>query len=116
LEANKELKEISEYIGDFRKENVRWVLEDWHKRHQTFLYERNESNKLIHTRTLKAYRSIKTNLKYLYTFKDYEWAIDIPRTSNSLESTFGHMKQNVRHHRWLKLWRKLRVIDENLWK
>jgi hypothetical protein len=23
LEANKELKEISEYIGDFRKENVR---------------------------------------------------------------------------------------------
>jgi hypothetical protein len=55
-------------------------------------------------------------LKYLYTYKDYEWIIDIPNTTNSLESTFGHMKQKVWLHRWLKKHRKLKVIEQFLWK
>jgi hypothetical protein len=52
----------------------------------------------------------------LYTFKEYEWKIEIPSTTNSLESVFWHMKQKVGLHRWLKKHRKFRLIDEFLWK
>ena len=116
LEANIELKEILECIGNFRKRNVELLLADWYRRYKTFLWEKNDSNNLIHTRTRKAYKSMKTNLKYLYTFKDYKWEIEIPRTTNSLESIFGHMKQKLWLHRWLKKWRKLKLIDVFLWK
>jgi len=116
LEANKQLKEIVCSLWNFSKKTVTARLEDWFFRNKDFLYERNMLNKLVHNRTLQAYRSIKYNLQYLYTFKDYADEFEIPKTSNSLESTFGRMKQSVRIHRWLKKWRKLRVIEQNLWK
>lgn len=116
LEANKELKEIVNSLWDFSRKTIITWLEDWFVRNKSFLYERNSSNKLIHNRTLQAYRSMKRNLPYLYTFKDYEEKFEIPRTTNSLESAFWWMKQSVRVHRWLKKWRKLKVIEQNLWK
>lgn len=116
LEANVEFKEIASMIGKVRKDTLKIWLEDWHNRYKKFLCEKNVSNKYIHTRTRKAYRSLKTNLIYLYTFKDYEWEIEIPSTTNSLESVFWHMKQKVWLHRWLRKDRKLKLIDEFLGK
>jgi hypothetical protein len=88
LEANKEMKEIGEALGYFSKTTIEALLEDWYRRNRDFLNERNDVKKLIHNRTLKAYRSLKYNLKYLYVFKDYEKKLNIPGTTNSLESTF----------------------------
>jgi len=116
LEANQELKDIVNSLWDFSKKTIITRLDDWFSRYKLFLYERNSSNKLVHNRTLQAYKSIKRNLQYLYTFKDYEEKFEIPKTTNSLESTFWWMKQTVRVHRWLKKWRKLKVIEQNLWK
>jgi hypothetical protein len=112
----KELKWIAESIGDCSKENLSLLLDDRYRRHQDFLKEKNYANKPVHNRIIQTYRSIKRNMKYLYTFKDYEWIIDIPRTTWSLESVFGHLKENVRHHRWLKKHRKLKVMRKYLWK
>ncbi|HPK27976.1 MAG TPA: hypothetical protein PKX34_02085 [Candidatus Absconditabacterales bacterium] len=79
-----------------------------------FLSEKNESRNYVHLRTRKAYRSLNHNLPYLYTFEDYQGEIQIPKTTNSLESVFGHMKQKIGLHRGLKKERKLKLIDDFL--
>ena len=116
LEANKELQDISSLIWIIRKITIHQWLEDRHKRYKDFLLKKNDSKNYVHIRTRKAYRSLKNNLQYLYTFSDYKWIIDIPKTTNSIESVFSHMKQKVWIHRWLKKQRKLRLIDEFLGK
>jgi hypothetical protein len=116
LEANKELQDISWLIWIIRKTTIQQWMDDRHKRYKNFLLEKNDSGNYVHTRTRKAYRSLKNNLQYLYTFSDYEWIIDIPKTTNSIESVFSHLKQKVWLHRWLKKHRKLRLIDEFLGK
>lgn len=114
LEANIEFKDISSMIWKIRKETITLWLEDRYRRYEKFLNERNSSKCYVHIRTRKAYRSLKTNLEYLYVFIDYKWKIDIPNTTNSLESIFWHMKQKVWLHRWLRKDRKLKLIDEFL--
>ncbi len=114
LEANKELQDISSLIWSIRKTTIQEWLDDRYRRYKNFLCEKNDSGNYVHTRTRKAYRSLKHNLPYLYTFSDYEWIIDIPKTTNSIESIFSHMKQKVWLHRWLRKDRKLKLIDEFL--
>ena len=72
LEANIEFKEIASMIGKIKKETLKIRIEDRYMRYKSFLDERNGSKKRVHTRTRKAYRSLKTNLEYLYVFKEYE--------------------------------------------
>jgi hypothetical protein len=50
----------------------------------------------------------------LYVYKDYEWILEIPNTTNSLESVFSHLKQKVWLHRWLKMERNLKILAEFL--
>lgn len=114
LAANQELKEIASLIWKVKKETLKLMLDDRYSRYLTFLKEKNHSWKLIHTRTRKAFRSINNNLNNLYTFKEYEWKIEIPCTSNALESLFSRLKLRIRIHRWLKKERKLKLIDSFL--
>lgn len=114
LEPNRELKEIWSVIWDVRKDTLKSMLNDWYDRNKAFLNEKNENRKYIHERTRKAYKSIIYNLDNLYIFKKYEWKIEIPKTSNSLESLFSRLKQRIRIHRWLKKDRKLKLIDSFL--
>ena len=114
LEANKELKDIASMLGKIRKNTMKMWLDDRYGKYKEFLEERNESKQLIHTRTLKAYKSIKSNFKYLYTYQDYAGEIDIPKTTNCLEWTFSHLKEKVRLHRWLSPDRREKIIDDYL--
>lgn len=114
LEANKELKELWSLIWDIGKTTLKAMLDDRYSRYKVFLNEKNDKWKYIHERTRKAYKSIVHNLNNLYIFKEYEWKIEIPRTSNDLESLFSRLKQRVRIHRWLKKDRKLKLIDSFL--
>lgn len=111
LPENIELKEISEDIWWFSRKFLELLLNDRFSRNKKFLNERNDSGKLVHTRTINAYKSLKSNLKYLYTYKDYEWIIDILATTNSLELTFSRLKTYLRVHRWLNKQRKLKFIN-----
>lgn len=72
LEANIEFKEIASMVGKIKKKTLKIRIEDWYFRYKNFLDEKNDSNKRVHTRTRKAYRSLKTNLEYLYVFEEYE--------------------------------------------
>lgn len=116
LIPNRELLMIGESLGKISKETIQKYLNARYERNLTFLKERNEYGKLVHTRTISAYKSIKNNLNYLYTYQDYQWIIDIPRTTNSIESTFSRLKQFLWNHRWLTKERKIKFIISYLQK
>lgn len=114
LDANKDLKWIWELLIHTDRESFEYELEKYYQRYENFLKERRVNSKwkyeYIHTRTRSAYFSLKRNLKYLFTWYDYYWTIDIPNTTNWLEWVFGHLKIKVSLHRWLKRQRKIKLI------
>lgn len=110
LEANKELLSIAESLGKYKKQTIKLWLSSRYERYKAFLEERNEINKIIHTRTKSAYKSLRNNLEYLYTYEQYRWIIKIPNTTNSLESTFSWLKTYLWVHRWLNKERKIKFI------
>jgi hypothetical protein len=93
-------------------------LNNWHVQWKEFLNKRGTNictrkSYFTHRRLRSAYRSLMSNLPYLYTFERYPH-LKIPHTTNTLEGTFGHMKDKVRVHRGLRLERKQRLIEQLL--
>ncbi len=113
LEANKELKWVTELLVHTDKETFSYYLDLFWETYKKFLNERTlwKDWKLhyIHKRTRSAYNSLKNNLKYLFTRYDYLWQIDIPNTTNWLEWLFWHVKPKISLHRWLKKERKVKL-------
>ena len=66
-----------------------------------------------HSRLRSAYRSLKTNLPYLFTYLEYP-DLDIPNTTNSIEGIFSNIKTKLRVHSGIKKQRKIKIIDELL--
>jgi hypothetical protein len=86
------------------------LLQDKYK---NFLKERNEQNQFQHRRLKAAFRSVKSNLPYLFTNQDYP-NLNIPNTTNSADGSFGQWKYKVRLHRYLRLDRMKQMIDKIL--
>jgi hypothetical protein len=66
-----QLKRISSYLGKVEQRRFELLLECWHKRHREFIKEKTyniETGKwhYTHRRLRSAYRSLKTNLPYLF--------------------------------------------------
>lgn len=120
LEANKYLKWIWELLTQTDKETFEYELKRFYEIYKDFLNEKRINSKwkheYIHKRTRSAYFSLKNNLKYLFTFYDYYWVLDIPNTTNALEWVFWHLKTKVSLHRGLKKKRKIKLILALLFK
>lgn len=120
LEANKELKWITELLVHTDKETFTYYLEQYWIKYKDFLNEKVKWKdwKLhyLHKRTRSAYFSLKNNLQYLFTWYDYYGIIDIPNTTNALEWVFGHVKTKVNLHSWLKKDRKIKLILSTMFK
>ena len=114
LQANKDLLELSLLLTKTDKETFIYYLEQWYILYEGFIKEKaideNGKSYYIHKRTRSAYFSLKRNLKYLFTYYDYIWQVDIPNTTNWLEGFFSHVKTKVRVHSWLKKERKIKLI------
>lgn len=114
LEPNKALKWITELLVHTDKETFSYYLELYWIIYKDFLNERAlwKDGKMhyIHKRTRSAYKSLQNNLKYLFTWYDYLWIVDIPNTTNWLEWLFWNIKPKVVLHRWLKKERKIKLI------
>lgn len=89
------------FIKKFTKLQTKYLL---------FLKEKNEQGKYVHTRLRSAIRSLRTNLLYLFTYKDYP-ELNIPKTTNSCEGSFGHWKSKVKIHRGITRKRKIKMIN-----
>lgn len=118
LEAGKELKEIMKWLSITDRENFTELLRRWHERWKEFLSEKTNDQETgrwhyTHKRIRSAYRSLKTNLPYLYTYLDYP-DLKIPNTTNSLEGTFSHIDTMLRLHNGMKKERKIKVVDSLL--
>ena len=120
LQAGIELKNLIHKLTKSSSADFTNLLSQWHQKWKGFLSEKthNEQNNkwhYTHRRLRSAYRSLKTNLPYLFTYLEYP-DLDIPNTTNSLEGTFSNLKTKLRIHSGIKEWRKRKVIDEILLK
>ena len=118
LEAGKELKELMKLLTNTDKESFTGALKEWHQKWDDFLKEKTfnpETKKChyTHRRIRSAYRSLKTNLPYLFTWYDHT-ELNMPNTTNSLEGIFSNLKTKVRVHTGLKTQRKIKLINELL--
>ena len=110
-----ELKEIVERMTRTDKESFEGALLLWHNKWKIFLDERSineETGKSFYThrRLRSAYRSLKTNLPWLFTWY-VNIELNIPNTTNMLEGHFSDLKNKLRNHNGLSLTRKKKFID-----
>lgn len=118
LQAGKELRLLSLALPRLTEMVFTQALMEWHARWDSFLKERSISPDTgrwfyTHRRIRSAYRSLKTNLPYLFTYQRYP-ELHIPNTTNSLDGSFSHLKDRLRLHRGLKQKRRWRLIQELL--
>lgn len=115
LQASIELKQIVDMLKQTDKESFIGGLSDWYEKWKGFLDERTlneETGKshYTHKRIRSAYRSLKTNLPWLFTWYDNP-TIDIPNTTNKIDGHFANLKNKMRNHNGLSLKRKMKFID-----
>lgn len=115
LQASKELWELTLLLSNTDKERFMGSLEAWYSRWETFLNERRideeGKNRYVHKRLRSAYRSLKTNLPWLFTWYDFI-ELDIPNTTNAIDGHFSGLKNKLRNHNGLSQKRKMKLIDE----
>jgi hypothetical protein len=109
-DCGKELKELMKTLTISTREKFENNLIKIVKKYENFLKERNENNQFKHRRLRSAFRSLKTNLPYLFTCLDYP-KLQIPNTTNSCDGSFAHWKQKVKIHRGLSKERRTKMIN-----
>lgn len=115
LPAAIELKEIVALMKDTDRESFEGALSDWHTKWESFLKERTtnlETGKshYTHKRLRSAHRSLRTNLKWLFTWYDHI-ELNIPNTTNAIDGHFSDLKNKLRNHNGLSIERKKKFID-----
>jgi len=116
LPASIELKEFVAMMKMTDKESFEGGLEQWHTKWESFLNERTtnpetEKSYYTHKRLRSAYRSLKTNSKWLFIWYDY-YELKIPNTTNAIDGHFSDLKNKLRNHNGLSKERKIKFIDE----
>ena len=105
----------------YKETNEKEFVEEFNDlkdKYEDFLKEKSinkETNKTeyTHKRLRSAFRSIKVNLPYLFTYKKEEYKhFKIPNTTNACDGKFGVIKPKIKNHRGLKIERKSKMFDE----
>ena len=118
LEAGKDLYQIIHKLAKVHESDFVYYLNEWYHNWDEFLMEKSvhpETGKwhYTHRRMRSAFRSLKTNLPYLFTYQKHP-ELGIPNTTNGLEGVFSNLKTKLRVHAGLKRKRKIKVIDQYL--
>lgn len=117
MQASKELWELVLLLVHTDKESFEGGLAAWHIKWCNFLNERKVDlkgkNRYVHKRLRSAYRSLKTNLPWLFTWYD-KMELNIPNTTNAIDGHFADLKNKLRNHNGLSDVRKKKYIDEFL--
>ncbi|MFT6244075.1 MAG: hypothetical protein ACJAXI_000840 [Crocinitomicaceae bacterium] len=116
LLASIELKGIVELLKQTDKESFQGALNDWYLKWKLFLNERTtnpetDKSHCTHKRLRSAYRSLRTNLKWLFTWYD-NIELDIPNTNNAIEGHFADLKNKLKNQNGLSIARKKKFIDQ----
>jgi hypothetical protein len=114
LRAGRELRRIALTLTRTNRETFSRAVNDWHERWNHFLKERtfnplNRKYHYTHSRLRSAYRSLITNLPWLFTFRDHP-GLRIPNTTNSCDGSFAHWKNKLKIHRGLSRERRRKMM------
>jgi len=110
------LKKIVSRLTQTTEKNFTQKLDEWYEIYQDFLEEKSTSSitgelHYTHPRIRAAYKSLRSNLPYLFTYKNYKH-LSISNTTNALEGgVFSHMKNMISLHRGLSKSLKLNLVD-----
>lgn len=120
LEAGIALKNIAARLCDTTEQDFTHALDTWHERWKLFLKEKTIDAGTLkwhytHKRLRSAYRSLRSNLPYLFTYQKYP-GLTIPNTTNSLDGCFAYLKELTRIHRGATKSLRKKIIDEILWR
>jgi hypothetical protein len=115
LEAGIELRHITMSLKSATRITFGKQLQEWHEKWKTFIAEKTiDSNtnrwQYTHRRIRGAYFSMMRTLPYLFTFEELS-AYDIPKTTNSLDGTFSHLKQKIHVHRGLNIETQKKMVE-----
>ena len=118
LPASRELKAITDTLPKTNEQKFITDLDAWHEQWKDFLKQKTtdlNTNRWFYThkKVRAAYRSLKTNLPYLFTYQKFP-ELDIPNTTNSLDGFFNRLKSLAFVHRGLKPKRRMKIIVEIL--
>ena len=114
-EAAQNLKKIAASLGRVSACRFSLLLDAWYRRYRDYYEERtpDESKRgwhYKHKRLRSAYRSLRNNLPYLFTYRTYP-ELNIPNTTNALDGgCFAPMKMLLKIHRGIGLSVKKKLI------
>jgi hypothetical protein len=115
MQASKELWDFILLLKSTDKESFQGGLNDWYSKWESFLNERKTDEKgrrrYVHKKLRSAYRSLITNMPWLFTWYDYP-ELKIPNTTNAIDGHFADLKNKLRNHNGLSIERKKKFIDE----
>lgn len=119
--AGKELRSLVLTLTETDEATFTHALNAWHAKYGNFIEEKTVSEFLngkkkwyyTHKNVRSAYRSLKTNLPYLFTYLKYP-ELNIPNTTNSLDGSFSALKKKLAAHHGLRRDRRYKVISQLL--
>lgn len=108
--CGKDLKELMHLLC--KPESHQEFIDQFYKlkdQYYYFLQQKNEFGYYKYSNLRSAFRSIDSNMLYLFTYTDFK-SLNIPSTNNYLEGMFGHLKERIKIHRGLDKNRKKKAV------
>jgi len=118
LPAGKELRALVLSLATTTEKIFCELLDLWYQKWNLFLKEKTYSEdgkhwQYVHRKIRSAYRSIRINLPYLFTYQKYP-ELKMPNTTNSLDGFLGRLKGLLNVHRGTTTKRRYKLIQEIL--
>jgi len=120
-QAGIELRELTLTLTKTDEATFTAALAAWHAKWGAFIEEKTidvfvtgkKKWYYTHKKVRSAYRSLKTNLPYLFTYLTYP-ELNIPNTTNDLDGAFSALKKKLAAHHGLRKDRRYKVISQLL--
>ncbi|MBM3271910.1 hypothetical protein FJY94_01330 [Candidatus Kaiserbacteria bacterium] len=114
LDSHKALLAVGRLIAKSTEDEMRAMLERFAQEYRDALEEKHRcpccgKPKHVHRKLRSAYRSLMTNLPFLYTYQRYP-VLKIPNTTNSMDGAWNALKAHVNVHRGMRFDRRFKVI------
>lgn len=119
--AAQELRALTLTLTKTDEATFTTALDAWHQKWGDYIEEKTVNEFLngkkkwyyTHKKVRSAYRSLKTNLPYLFTYLKYP-ELNIPNTTNDLDGSFSSLKKKLAVHHGLRRDRRYKVISQLL--
>lgn len=120
-EASRELRTLVLTLTKVDEATFIKALSAWHEKWGEYIEEKTIETFVTgkkkwyytHGKVRSAYRSIKNNLPYLFTYLKYP-ELNIPNTTNDLDGSFSALKKKLAAHHGLRKDRRYKVISQLL--